>query len=217
VQELDAAWNARESARFSAVFSEDGSFGFPVEGIALRGRGEISRHYGKVFAKMPPDLRHLTTIKDFEIMNPDLVAVDFEVDILGTDSKTGKTEKLLVHYHGFGLGVRTDSGWRIRLARVYQVAKWESWGPAKVVADSGYYSEAHVKMIMTEGIDAYIADPQFRKRDPRFAKVNRYKERFRKEQRTFTGFADLFRPNRDFTMSEDQRYCICPAGKRLSL
>lgn len=41
VQELDAAWNAREPARFSAVFSEDGSFGFPVEGIALRGRDEI--------------------------------------------------------------------------------------------------------------------------------------------------------------------------------
>jgi uncharacterized protein (TIGR02246 family) len=123
VQELDAAWNARDPARFSAVFSEDGSFGFPAEGIALRGRGEISGHYRKVYAKMPPDLRHLTTIRDFEIMNPDLVAVDFEVDILGTDSKTGKAEKLLVHYYGFGLGVRTDSGWRIRLARVYQVAK----------------------------------------------------------------------------------------------
>ncbi len=123
VQELDAAWNAREPARFSAVFSEDGSFGFPGEGIALRGRAEISGHYGKVFAKLPPDLRHLTTIRDFEIMNPDLVAVDFEVDILRADSKTGSTQMPLVHYKGFGLGIRSDSGWRIRLARVYQVAK----------------------------------------------------------------------------------------------
>jgi uncharacterized protein (TIGR02246 family) len=123
VQELDAAWNAREPARFSAVFSEDGSFGFPVEGIALRGRDEIRGYYAKLFTKMPPDLRHLTTIGYFEIINPDLVAVDFEVDILGTDPKTGTTQAPLVHYHGLGLGVRKDSGWRIRLARVYPVAK----------------------------------------------------------------------------------------------
>ena len=36
-----------------------------------------------------------------------------------TDPKTGAARALLVHYHGLGLGVRTDSGWRIRLARVY--------------------------------------------------------------------------------------------------
>jgi len=59
----------------------------------------------------------------FEIINADLVAVDFEVDILGTDLKTGTTQAPLVHYHGLGLGVRKDSGWRIRLARVYPVAK----------------------------------------------------------------------------------------------
>jgi uncharacterized protein (TIGR02246 family) len=123
VHELDAAWNARDAARFSAVFSEDGSFGFPVEGIALRGRDAIRGHYTKLFPTMPPDLRHVTTIGDFEVFNPGLVAVDFEVDILGTDSKTGTRKAPLVHYHGFGLGVRTDSGWRIRLARVYAVGK----------------------------------------------------------------------------------------------
>jgi uncharacterized protein (TIGR02246 family) len=123
VQELDAAWNAREPGRFSNVFSQDGSFGFPIEGIALRGRDEIREHYAKLFAKMPPDLRHLTTIGNFEIINPDLVAVDFEVDIRGTDPKTGTTQAPLLHYHGLGVGMRTDSGWRIRLARVYSVAK----------------------------------------------------------------------------------------------
>lgn len=96
-----------------------------------------------------------------------------------------------------------------------QLGEWEILEKAQLVADSGYHSEANVKMTMEEGIDAYIADPHFRKRDPRFAQVDRYKERFRKEQRALTGFADLYRPNRDFTMSEDQRYCLCPAGKRL--
>jgi transposase len=103
-----------------------------------------------------------------------------------------------------------------------QLGEKEILDKVTVVADSGYHSEANLKMVMTEGIDAYIPDPQFRKRDPRFAKVDRYKERFRKDLREYnkkhkpaTTAADLFKPNRDFTMSEDQRYCICPAGRRL--
>jgi transposase len=86
---------------------------------------------------------------------------------------------------------------------------------AKLVADSGYHTEENMKMVMGEGIDAYIADPNFRKRDPRFAEVDRYKERTRRELREYHGAPNLFRPGRDFTISEDKRYCICPAGKRL--
>jgi transposase len=86
---------------------------------------------------------------------------------------------------------------------------------AKLVADSGYHTEENMKMVMGEGIDAYIADPNFRKRDPRFAEVDKYKERARKERKDYFGAPDLFRPNRDFTISEDKRFCICPAGKRL--
>jgi len=123
VQELDAAWNARDAGRFSAVFAQEGSFQFPVEGIALHGRDEIRRHYAKQFPTFPPDLRHQTTIGETDAVVPGVVAVDFEVDILGTDPKTGKAHSPLVHYRGFGLGVRTDSGWRIRLARVYPVVK----------------------------------------------------------------------------------------------
>lgn len=123
VQELDAAWNARDAARFSAVFTEEGNFQFPVEGIALRGRGEIRRHYARQFATFPPGLRHVTTTGETDVIGPGVLAVDFEVDIFGTDPKTGKAQTLLVHYRGLGLGMHTDSGWRIRLARVYPAVK----------------------------------------------------------------------------------------------
>lgn len=85
---------------------------------------------------------------------------------------------------------------------------------AKLVADSGYHTEANMQMVMEEGIDAYIADTQFRKRDPRFADVDKYKERFRKEQREINESKMLYRA-KDFTLSEGKRFCICPAGKRL--
>ena len=72
-----------------------------------------------------------------------------------------------------------------------------------------------MKEVMSQGIDVYIADTQFRKRDPRFSEVDKYKERFRRERREYFGVADLYRPHRDFTISQDKSHCICPAGKRL--
>jgi transposase len=86
---------------------------------------------------------------------------------------------------------------------------------AKLTADSGFHTEANMKEVMGQRIDAYIADTGFRKRDPRFSDVARYKERFRKERAEYYGVADLYRPHRDFTISEDKSHCICPAGKRL--
>jgi transposase len=84
----------------------------------------------------------------------------------------------------------------------------------KLTADSGFHTEANVKLLMEQGIDAYIADTQFRKRDPRFAERDRYKERFKKEYAASHGTTTSF-TTRYFTMSEDKKYCICPAGKRL--
>jgi transposase len=84
----------------------------------------------------------------------------------------------------------------------------------KLTADSGFHSEANMQLLMEEGIDAYVADTQFRKRDPRFADRDRYKERFRKEQAAFLGTTTAY-TTRYFTMSEDKSHCICPAGKRL--
>ena len=87
----------------------------------------------------------------------------------------------------------------------------------KLTADSGFHTEANMKEVMTQGIDAYIADPHFRKRDPRFSGVDKYKERFRKERAEYLGVVERYRPHRDFTMSEDKTHCICPAGRRLYL
>jgi uncharacterized protein (TIGR02246 family) len=121
VQELDAAYNAQDAARFSAVFAEDGNFQFPVEGMVLRGRNEIRQHFARQFATHPP-LRHVTTTGDIDVIGPGILAVDVQVDIQSVDPKTGAAQTLF-HYEGVGLGIQTDSGWRIRLVRLYPVAK----------------------------------------------------------------------------------------------
>jgi transposase len=83
---------------------------------------------------------------------------------------------------------------------------------AKLSADSGFHTEKNMEMLALEGIDAYVADNRFRKRDPRFADYEKYKDQARKDWAK--GRPKLFRTD-DFIFDKDMRYCICPAGKRL--
>lgn len=126
--------------------------------------------------------------------------------------------QVIVHAEAFGAAQEHDllepmiEGTRENFKEIGEEDVFEK---AKLVADSGYHTETNMQMVMEEGIDAYIADTQFRKRDPRFAEVDKYKARARKERKEYFGTPDLYRPHRDFTISDDKRYCICPAGKRL--
>jgi hypothetical protein len=126
--------------------------------------------------------------------------------------------QVIVHAEAFGAAQEHDllkpmiEGTRENFQEICEKDIFEK---ARLVADSGYHTEANMKMVMEDAIDAYIADTQFRKRDPRFAGVDKYKERSRKEWKEYHGAPDLFRPNRDFTISDDKTHCICPAGKRL--
>lgn len=79
-----------------------------------------------------------------------------------------------------------------------------------LTADAGYASEDNMKYVFEQGIDGYIADTQFRKRDPRFSSPERHRARQRKDN----GTPRLFRPE-DFLYDERNRTCICPAGKHL--
>jgi transposase len=85
---------------------------------------------------------------------------------------------------------------------------------AAVLADAGYCTEENAKYLSEEHIDGYLADPMFRKRDPRFVDAARHKptradEPFAKPKREIP-----FRP-RDFQIAADRTHAICPAGKRL--
>lgn len=84
----------------------------------------------------------------------------------------------------------------------------------KLTADSGFHSEKNMEMLTEQSFDAYVADNQMRKRDPRFADRDRYKERFKKEYAAHHGTTTAFTV-RHFTISGDKTHCICPAGKRL--
>lgn len=79
---------------------------------------------------------------------------------------------------------------------------------AVVAADAGYCNEANAKYLFETGVDGYLADPLFRKRDPRFATAERHKPAPQPDPH------QPFRPV-DFHVAEDHSFCLCPAGKHL--
>ncbi|TKB23292.1 IS1182 family transposase [Desulfopila sp. IMCC35006] len=85
---------------------------------------------------------------------------------------------------------------------------------AQLAADSGYHSEKNMEYIFQEKIDGYIADTNFRKRDPRFVAYDRFKDRYRREMKPGQGGRKIFAPA-DFVFPADFSYCLFPGGKKL--
>jgi len=83
----------------------------------------------------------------------------------------------------------------------------------KVLADSGFHSEKNMKMLSEKGIDGYVADGKFRKRDPRFANADRHKKVINKKKKPVRKY---FGPS-DFKEEGDRKKAICPAGKEMYL
>ncbi len=79
-----------------------------------------------------------------------------------------------------------------------------------LTADSGFNSEAATAAVLDRGIDAYIADTHFRKRDPRFANQQEHKRKSTDKRRTS-------KARKYFTAAEfhfnNEGILICPAGK----
>jgi len=85
----------------------------------------------------------------------------------------------------------------------------------KLTADSGFYNTANVTHLYQHGIDGYLPDLGFRKRDPRFAGVEGYRARYKKDQQAYYGRKTQQYTSPDFQYDEMSHTCICPAGNKL--
>ena len=86
----------------------------------------------------------------------------------------------------------------------------EIFKEAKLTADSGFHTEANMKMLEENKIDGYVADNRFRKRDPRFETADRHKKPIKKVKPKRKYFAPA-----DFKREGNK--VICPAGNSLYL
>ncbi len=75
-----------------------------------------------------------------------------------------------------------------------------------LTADTGYHSQTNLSRCEKEGLDAYIPDKKFRKRDPRFATQKRHQGRERKKFSL-----------EDFRYDKNTDHYVCPGGSILRL
>jgi transposase len=84
----------------------------------------------------------------------------------------------------------------------------------QLTADSNYHSYESLTVCQSEGLDAYIPDIQFRRRDECLAQQQRFKDGFhprqrrRKNARTFN--------TEDFSFNTAKQVYLCPQGKELT-
>ncbi|AXT32819.1 transposase [Pseudoalteromonas tunicata] len=85
----------------------------------------------------------------------------------------------------------------------------------KFTADSGFNSEANLEFMAQSGFDSYIADNQFRKRNPLFKESETYEtEQEKRRLKRSKGKPRLFTSD-DFHYDEVTQTCRCPAGNEM--
>ena len=77
---------------------------------------------------------------------------------------------------------------------------------SKITADSGFHSKAVVEECFKSGLDVYLADGNFRKRDPRFINRDRFQPASRKHK--------WFKAS-DFNYDSESGSCQCPSSKEM--
>lgn len=86
---------------------------------------------------------------------------------------------------------------------------------ATALSDSGYHAEVSLQQVAEMGVDALVADTNFRARDPRFAEAYRHKPP--EKQRRPGEYRSKWFTGKDFDYDEANKTCICPNGRRLKL
>lgn len=90
--------------------------------------------------------------------------------------------------------------------------KEEEITQAKIIADTGFFSKENLSYINEEQLNAYIPDPRFRKRDPRFQDVDRHRIT---TGRVHKKLGKKYYSPDDFKYDESKGKLICPAGCEL--
>ena len=93
----------------------------------------------------------------------------------------------------------------------------DTFETAAFTADSGFHSEKNLEFMASTGLDTYIADTQFRSRNPLFKTSETYHtEKEKRRLKRSKGRPKLF-TSKDFYFDEQRMTCRCPAGKLLWL
>ncbi|MBN8740635.1 MAG: hypothetical protein BGP24_15110 [Lysobacterales bacterium 69-70] len=112
--DLDAVWDAGDTAAVAAFYAADGSL--RMDGRAfVQGRDAIRRYFDETMARRPAGARHVTTVQNIDMLTPDLAFVDTHARI--ERERTPGERDVLADFHNQTVAVRADGTWRFRIVR----------------------------------------------------------------------------------------------------
>ncbi|MRR07789.1 MAG: IS1182 family transposase, partial [Deltaproteobacteria bacterium] len=140
--------------------------------------------------------------------------------VQGYNANAAVDEKCQVVLHGEAFGKGDDStamGTMLEGVREnLEAAGWEEPLTGMTIsADTGYYSVKNLQDCKEFGVDAYVPDPQFRKRDVRFEDAGRHRRSVDRNKAKYTTSKKRFFDAEDFTLDDRSGKLICPAGHGL--
>jgi uncharacterized protein (TIGR02246 family) len=113
VAELDRRWNARDAEPFSRLFTADADF--RIYGRRHdRSRDEVRRRYEQSWPRVPPGIRHQTSVGTVRPLAPGVALLDGEVAVGEPDASA--SERRLYHYTA--VAVLRDGEWLFDAFRV---------------------------------------------------------------------------------------------------
>ena len=125
--------------------------------------------------------------------------------------------QIVMHAQAFGKG-EDSTAMREMLEGAKEKLEAVGWEePLKdrtISADTGYYSVKNLEDCKELEVDAYVPDPQFRKRDVRFEDAGRYRRPVDKNKERYTSKKRFFSVE-DFKLDDRTGKLICPAGHGL--
>jgi uncharacterized protein (TIGR02246 family) len=115
--DLDARWNARDADSMSRLFMPEADF--RIWGARHhRSREELRRHYAQAFPRVPPAVRHATSLGSVRVLAPGVVLLDGEVVV--TDPGHPDAER---RFDYAAVALWRDGAWLFDAFRVAQQKK----------------------------------------------------------------------------------------------
>lgn len=125
--------------------------------------------------------------------------------------------QVIVHAEAFGKGedsTHMDPMLQGSKEKLEAIGRKDSLKDTQISADTSYYSVKNLEACKEEEVDAYIPDPQFRKRDVRFADAGRHRRSVDKRHERYKSKKRWFSVD-DFHFDNRTGKLICPAGEAL--
>lgn len=121
--ENDAAWDRKDVVAILKQYAVDGTLRIGPAAKMEKGEEEIRTFFRESFARRPDGFRHLTELRNIEMIAPDIAMADAHVRVEKAD---GNGWALVREFSNNSLVVREGKTWKLHSVRAYPLLAAQS-------------------------------------------------------------------------------------------